>query len=128
MPIDALVAVAEGGKTRGHRRQRKVGRLAAVHLLPAERRRHWRIGLGPHRVGRGNSPVFGVLVVVHKYAVSLLLPPLARRDVWRPPLYLASERQRGSAHLVEAPPPLDSHIYVHPSGARGLGPTEETVI
>src|SRR5438093_6221217 len=122
------MAVADLGEARRHCGEGKVAWLTAVHLIPAEWRRHPRVGLGPHRVGRGHGPVLGILVVVHEYAMALLLPPLARRNARRAPLDLARERQRRPAHLVEGPAPLDAHIDVHPARARGLGPAGEPVV
>ena len=93
-----------------------------VDLVPGQRRRHARVGRRPHRVGRGDGAVLGVLVVVEEDAVALLLPPLAGGERRRAPLDLARQRQRGAAHLVEAPAPLDAHVDVHAARARGLGP------
>ena len=43
-----------------------VSRLAEVDLVPDERSRHARVRPRPHRYGRGNRPVFRVLVVSRK--------------------------------------------------------------
>ena len=88
---------------RRHRRQREVGGVAVVDLVPGQRRRDARVRRRPHRVGAGDRAVLRVLVVVEEDAVALLLPPLARRERRRAPLDLARERQRGAAHLVEGP-------------------------
>ena len=66
---------------RRHRRQREVGGLAVVDLVPGQRRRHARVGRRPHRVGAGDRAVLRVLVVVEEHAVALFLPPLARRQI-----------------------------------------------
>ena len=57
--------------------------------------------------------------------MALLLPPLARRERRRAPLDLARERQRGAAHLVERPAPLDAHVDVHAARAGRLRPADE---
>ena len=61
------------------------------------------VGPGPHRIGRRNRAVLRVLVVVDEDAVPLFLPPFAGGQLRRAPLDLARQRQRGAAHLVEAP-------------------------
>ena len=60
--------------------------------------------------------------------MALLLPPLARRERRRAPLDLARERQRGAAHLVERPAPLDAHVDVHAARARRLRPADEAEV
>ena len=60
--------------------------------------------------------------------MALLLPPLARRQRRRAALDLAGERQRGPAHLGEAPARLDAHVDVDAARPRCLGPADETEV
>jgi hypothetical protein len=60
--------------------------------------------------------------------VPLFLPPLARRDRRRPSLDLAGQRQRGAAHLIEAPASLDPHIEMHAARARRLRPAHQAEV
>jgi hypothetical protein len=77
--VDALVTVALLLEALRHRREREVAgspkRSRPTRAAPTP----WRLG-GPHRVGRGDGAVLGVLVVVDEDAVALLLPPLAGRE------------------------------------------------
>ena len=82
-------------------------------------------GVGRTEYARGDRAVLRVLVVVEEHAVALFLPPLARRERRRAPLDLARQRQRGAAHLVERPAPLDAHVDVHAARARRLRPADE---
>src|SRR5690606_35472333 len=66
--------------------------------------------------------VLGILVVVDENAVSLFLPPCARRELWRPALDVACECQRGPTHLVERPTRLDAHVDVEAALAGRLRP------
>jgi hypothetical protein len=45
--------------------------------------------------------------------VALFLPPLAGGDVRGASLDFPGQCQGGSAHLIEAPAPLDAHVDVH---------------
>ena len=101
---------------------REVRGLAVLDLVPVKRRRHARVGRGPHRVRGGDGAVLGVLVVVEEDAVALLLPPFAGGERGRAPLDLARQRQRRAPHLVERPARLDPHVYVHAARARRLRP------
>src|SRR6266516_4654633 len=88
MLVDLRVTVPDGGETIRNGPQGEVLRPAFVQLLPCERRRDPCVGPGAHRVGAGHRAVLGVLVVVEEDAVALLLPPLAGRQAWSPPLDL----------------------------------------
>src|SRR5262245_26832841 len=85
MRVHAGVAIAHAREARRHRLHREVARLARLDLVPGERRRDARVRRRPHRVRAGDGAVLGVLVVVEEDAVTLLLPPLARRDLRRAP-------------------------------------------
>ena len=92
-----------------HRRDREVLGLDVRQLVPGDRRRHRRVRPRAHRVGRGDRPVAGVLVVVDEdLLAALLLPPRGRDDVGQPPLDLARERERAAPHHAEPPVRLDA--------------------
>src|SRR5438105_1939618 len=119
------MAIAQPLESARHRRQREIARLAVRYLLPVERRRHRRFGRRAHRVGRRDGPVLRVLVVVDEHAVALLLPPLARRELWRATLDLARERKRREPDFIETPLPLDPNVDVHAALAGRFGPADE---
>ena len=73
------------------------GRIAAWHLVPAQRRRHPGVRRRPDGVGRGDGPVLGVLVVVDEDAVPLFLPPARGRLLRRAALDLPGQRDGGAA-------------------------------
>ena len=123
--VNPLMAVAHLRKALGHRGEREVSRLGALHLVPPEWRGDAGIGRRPHRVGRGHRAVFGVLIVVYEHAVTLFFPPFAGRDRGRPALHVARQGERRAADFIEAPPSLDAHDDVHAAGARGLRPARE---
>src|SRR5207253_3129949 len=110
MPVDLRVAVPDGGETTRHGPQGEVLRPAFVQLLPGERRRDPCVGRGAHRVGAGHRAILGVLVVVEEDAVAFLLPPLAGRQAWSPPLDFPGECQRGASHLRERPAGMETHV------------------
>ena len=100
-----------------------------VDLVPGERRGHARVRRRPHRIGRGDGAVLGVLVVVDEDAVALLLPPLAasrvvgaRRSTSRAS---ASAARRTSSKLQR----VSMRTYdVHAARARGLRPADQTEV
>src|SRR5262249_11131937 len=128
MVIDGGVPIADAGNTRRHRRQREILRLAAVDFVPRQWRGHPRVRLRPNRVGAGDRPVLGVLVVVEKDAVALFLPPLAGGERPRAAFDLASERERRAMFLVKRPLPVDANVDMHPARARRLRPADEPQI
>ena len=85
-------------------------------LVPGERRRHGGAGRWAHRVGGGDRPVAGVLVVVDE-APARRAPPST--SWWSPgPARAArasrAERDRGAAYLGEGPARLDPDVDVDP--------------
>ena len=128
MLVDLRVAVPDGGETTRHGPQGEVLRPAFVQLLPGERRRDPCVGPGAHRVGAGHRAILGVLVVVEEDAVAFLLPPLAGRQAWSPPLDFPGECQRGASHLRERPAGVETHVDVDAPRARGLRPAHEAEV
>src|SRR5574341_1246349 len=123
--VDPRRCISSLCKPLRRRFQRELRRIAVRHLVPVERHRNARIRRRPHRPRGRHCPVLGVLVVVDKDAVPLLLPPLARRQLWRSPLHRARQRHRRPPHLVEPPAPLDAHVHVHPARPRRLRPSPQ---
>ena len=64
----------------GTREHREVRRIARGHLVPAQRRRHARVGQRPDGIRRAGRAILGVLVVVEEDALAFFLPPLRRRE------------------------------------------------
>ena len=119
------MAIADRPEALRHGREREVGGVCCVHLVPRERRRYARVRGRPHRIGRSDGAVLGVLVVIDEHAVALFLPPLAGGELRGAPLDLARQRQRRPAHFAETPAPLDAHQHVQTAAPRGLGPPGE---
>src|SRR5688500_17021158 len=113
MGIDPGMPVAQLLEARAHAGEREIAGVAAVDLVPCERRRDARVRSRAHRVGGSDGAIFCVLVVVDEDAVALFLPPLAGGELRRPALDLAGERERRAAHLVEGPVLLDPYTNMH---------------
>ena len=109
------MAVADLGETLRHRPEGEVRRVAVVHFIPGERRGYAGVGRRAHRVGRRHGPVLRILVVIHKDALALLLPPLAGGEPVAAAFHLARERERRAPHLVKAPAGFDADEQVHPA-------------
>ena len=126
--VDAGVQVADLREPLRHREDGEVVGLAAVDLVPADRRRHPGLGHAPDRVGGGDRVVARVLVVVDEElrGVAVLAPPRRRDLSPGPPLDLACERQRAAAYVLEAVVGRDPHVDVHPRPAAGLGEADGT--
>src|SRR6185437_7959815 len=96
-------------------------------LLPVERSRHGRPGLGANAVGGGDRAVAGVLVEVDEDPLAaLLLPPAGRHLVGQPALELARERDRSVADVREAPERLDPYVDVYPAAPGRLRKADQT--
>ena len=108
--------------------EREVGRVAVRELLPADRRRHPGVRLGPDRAGRAHGAILRVLVVVDEDAVTLLLPPGAGGETGHAAFDVARQRERRAAHFVEAPAALDAHQHMHSARAGRLRPAGETEV
>src|SRR4051812_25875782 len=108
--------VAELGESSRHGREREVGRIALVDLVPAERRGYSGGGRRRDRVGGRPGAILRVLIVIHEPPVALFFPPLAGGNGGRPSLHLASQRQRCPADLVKTPARHDAHIDVYTPG------------
>src|SRR3954454_12966923 len=93
---------------RGHRRQREVGELTRVDLVPLERSGDARVDCRADRVRARDRPILRFLVVVEKAAVTLFFPPLAGRESRSAPFPLPLQRQRLPPDLVERPAALDA--------------------
>ena len=120
--VDRRVPVAHVRESGRHRRNGEVLRRDAAELVPCDRRRYRRPGLGPHAVGRRDRPIAGVLVVVDEDPLAaLLLPPLGRHAIRQAPFELAAERDRGVTDVGEGPARLDPHVDVDAAAARSLG-------
>src|SRR5207302_4171103 len=72
--------VADVGHTVAHGRQRVVGRVDVRDLVPAEGRRHARVGGWPHRVGARDRAVARILAEVDEDARAVGHLPRRRRD------------------------------------------------
>ncbi len=78
-------------------------------LLPVQRRRHRRAGLGTDAVGRGDRAVASVLVEVDEDpGAALLLPPARRHLVGQAPFQRAGEGDGGVADVDEGPARLEA--------------------
>src|SRR5213595_1849718 len=119
--IDSLVRVTALLETQRHRLQREIARIAGLELIPLDRRGYGRLGCRSHRICAGDRPIASILVVVDENAVALLLPPLGRRELRRPALHFACQRERTAAHLVVSPKRLDANVDVNPALAGCLG-------
>ena len=128
MLLHRRVGVAFRREPCRHRQHREVPRLRRRNLLPAQRRRHPRIGQRTHAVGRGGRAVLGILVVVEKDAVPLLFPPLGGGQLRGAALHGPRQRQCRATNLREAPARLDPHVDVHAARAAGLGPAGQPVL
>ena len=123
--VDPRVQVAELGEARRHRRDREVLHRDVGQLVPANRRRHGRVGASAHRVRGQDRAVARVLVVVDEHLLAaLLLPPRRRHEVGRAPLDLARERERTAAHDAELPVRLDAAVDVDAAVAARLRPAD----
>ena len=126
--VDRRMRVADRDVALRHGPQREVGWGARLQLVPRHRRRDACIGLRPHRVRRRHGAVLRVLVVVDEDALSLLLPPCARREARRAALDVAGQRQRRTPDLVEGPATRDPHEDVDAARARRLRPAGQAEI
>ena len=120
--VDRGVGVAPLGEPGGHRGDGEVLGRDLGQLVPVQRRRHRRAGLGADAVRRGDRAVARVLVEVDEDPrAALLLPPARRHLVGQAALQGAGEGDGGMADVDERPARLDAHVDVEPSAARGLG-------
>src|SRR4051812_40761578 len=95
MLVDVLMPIAQLAEARRHRGQREIGRRSVLELFPLQWGRHSRVCSGPYRIGRGNGPVFGILVIVDEHAFAFFLPPFRGGNARRKPLHFAAKRERG---------------------------------
>jgi hypothetical protein len=128
MPIDPGMTIAKLYEAGRHRREREICQLADVDLVPRQRRRHARVRSRPHGIRARHRAVLRILVVVEEHAVTLFLPPLARRQIRRSPLDRARESQCGAAYLAEGPAPFDPRVDVYAARARGFRPADEAEV
>ena len=130
--VPALASMSAAGivlaQARGDGVEAQVAGLDVGDLVPVERAGDARVRRRAHRVAGGDRAVARVLVVVDEHAVALLLPPLARRQVGRPALDLARQRQRRAAHAERVPLGHDPHVDVDALGARGLRVAAQPVL
>ena len=124
--VDPRPHVTQLGEPRRNRGDGEVRRIHRLQLVPGDRAAHPALGIGPHRVDRGDGPIAGVLVVVDEHpGPPLLLPPLAGRVLGQPALHLPRQGQRRTPDLEEVPRWLDADVDVDPARAGGLRPALE---
>src|SRR4029453_13889132 len=128
MLVDRGVAVPELRDACGHRPQGEILRLARRELVPRDWRRDARVRSGPDRVRARDRAILGVLVVVDEHAVTLLLPPPARRDAWRAALDLARQGEGCAADVHEGPAALETDVDVHATRPGRLRPCDQCAL
>ena len=116
------------GEPLRHRRHGEGRGLAVGDLVPPQRRRHPRVRRGPHRVGRRDRAVFGVLVEVDEHPFAFLLPPAAGGQLGRASLHLARDGLRGQPHLAKRPVRSDARVDVEAARPGRLRPRGQPVV
>src|SRR6266404_1249720 len=114
--------IADFCETLGDREDGKVSGIAVRDFVPVKRRGDTGVRKRTYRIRRAGSAVFGVLVVVEKYAMTLFLPPLRTGQSGRTPLHSARKCNSCTAHFRERPARFDPYIDVHAARTAGFGP------
>src|SRR5882724_5581212 len=105
-----------------HPEDRKVSWFTVRNLVPVERCRDPSVGKRAYRVRRARGPIFCILVVVEKHAMTLFFPPFRTGQRGCPSLHCARKRYGRAAYLSERPARFDAYIYVHAARATSFRP------
>src|SRR5690349_13065048 len=120
------VRIPDVGEALRNREYSEVCGVAVRHFVPEERRGHPSIRERSNGIGGTRGSIFGVLVVIEKYAMTLLLPPLRCRQLRHATLDLTRQRDGRTANFNEGPSLVNPRIDMHAARTAGLRPSLKT--